>query len=658
MRDLTTFWRRIVGIQIFFWTCFLIYTSLTLPLMPLFQGPICLCFALNITFILYPFSKNRFQEKSSHLTRLLFGTRNSPSLLDIFLAIISIIPPLFIMIQWRGIAYNNFSATTIGPFNITFGFILAILLLEAGRRTVGWVISAIVLLFLGYALFGGFVPGRLGHSGFSLKEVIYQIYLMKEGITGMLLDVGSRVLPLYIVFGAVLFSTGGGETFMKIAHIACGRFRGGAGQIAMASSAMFATVSGSPVANVTATGVVTIPTMKKMGFSSELAGGIEAAASTGGQIMPPLMGAGAFLMAEFLGIQYVEVMGAALIPAILYFVGVAAGIYSQTGREGLGKIDSGLIPSLREVFRIRESICLFVPLCILVYLLVIFSPAQVAAGWALVTVTLVYVFVGGNLSFNSLKQRLRAIGHGYYVGGCSMAFLLAMVTCIQLVIISVSLTGIGVKISELIIGLGEHMPLTALILAGMVATILGMGMPTTAAYVIAIAVAAPPLIQLGFNPLAAHIFVFYFAILSGITPPVCVVVMTATTIAGGNWMRMAGISLRLAVAGFMIPFFFILNPVLLLNGDLLTIIFAGVTAIIGIFFIEVGLMGMLSKPNTILERFFFVTGGFILMFPSSHLCILGLFLLSLGILSQRFAPPIPKIGIRPSIRTTRQEFRR
>jgi len=650
MRNLSPFWKRIVGVLAFFWTIFLIYTSLTLPLMPLFQGPICLCFALAITFLLYPANKDRVApDMSTWSARFIFGTKNNPSILDIVVIILSIIPVFFIMIQWRGIAYNEFSSGSISTFNLFLGSTLVILLIEISRRTVGWVITTVVILFITYAFFGKYIPGHLGHKGFSVQEVIYQIYLMKEGVTGMLLDVGSRILPLYIIFGSVLFTTGAGETFMKMAQIACGRIRGGAGQVAMASSAMFGTVSGSSVANVTATGVVTIPTMKKMGFSSELAGGVEATASTGGQIMPPLMGAGAFLMAEFLGIPYTTIMAAALIPAILYFTGVAAGVYAETGRQGLGKLSLELIPKLKEVFRLRESVCLFIPLGILTYLLVRFAPAQVAAGWALVSVTLLYTFVGGNLNWASIKDRVSRLAGGYSVGLGSLAMLIAMVTCIQVAIVCISLTGIAVKISNLIIDMGGNVPFLALLLAAVVSIILGMGMPTTAAYVIAVAVAAPPLIGLGFDPLATHLFVYYFAILSGLTPPVCVTVITASTISGGNWMKMAWISMRLAVAGFVLPFFFIYDQTLLFDGPLWNIIMAGITGFIGIFFLEAGLMGMLLKPNTIIERLLLILGGFLLLSVWSYGDLIGIALIVLALLFQRFAPSVPFIGKRPAI---------
>lgn len=650
MRNLSPFWKSFIYILTFFWTIFLMYTSLTLPLMPLFQGPICLCFATTITFLLFPSNKNRLgPDMSSWSARLIFGTENEPSIVDIVFVILSLVSVIFIMIQWRGIAYNEFSSGTISPFNLFLGGTLIILLIEISRRTVGWVITTVVLIFIGYAFFGKYIPGHLGHSGFSYKEVIYQVYLMKEGVTGMLLDVGSRILPLYIIFGAVLFSTGAGETFMKIAQIACGRIRGGAGQVAMASSAMFGMVSGSSVANVTATGVVTIPTMKKMGFSSELAGGVEATASTGGQIMPPLMGAGAFLMAEFLGVPYTRIMAAALIPAVLYFIGVAAGVYAETGRQGIGKLTSDLIPTIREVFRIRESLCLFIPLGVLTYLLVTFAPAQVAAGWALVWVTILYTFFGGSFSWTSIKDRISRLAHGYNSGLASLAMLIAMVTCIQVAIVCISLTGIGVKISNLIIDLGSDMAFLSLFLAAVVSIILGMGMPSTAAYVIAIAVAAPPLIALGFDPLATHLFVYYFAILSGLTPPVCVTVITASTISGGSWMRMAWISIRLAVAGFVLPFFFIYDQTLLFSGSLWSIALTAITGMIGIFFLEAGLMGMHLKPNTIIERLFLISGGFFLLTNWIYGDLIGIALIGLALLSQYFAPSIPLIGTRPAI---------
>lgn len=647
MRELTGSWKIISAILVGCWSIFLIYTALTIALHPLLQGGISLAFGLALVFLLYPFDKNKISEThTSFIGRFFYGTKNSPSLFDIILLVISIIPCIYIMIAWESVAR---AVGRYEDYQLIMGFVLAVLLLEGTRRALGKAIPIVVLIFIIYSLFGEYIPGFFGHSGYSLSEILYQIYLMTEGIWGLLTDLTSRVIALFVIFGPVLFAIGVGKGFMDLARFTGGRFIGGAGQIAVVSSAFFGMLSGSAVANVATTGAFTIPTMKKVGYRNEFAGAIEASASSGGQIMPPIMGAGAFVMAEFLNIPYLNVMIASLIPAIIYFAGVWAGVYVEAKRCGLGKLPPELIPKFSEVFAPRQIMMVFIPVGLLIYLLVLFLPPQLCAAWAMIVAIALHLLTGGPLTLKGVWERIKIVAGAFYSGvTTSLAWLMVMMSCVQMAVTMISLTGFGVKISEIIISLAGMNIFLALIATMITAIMLGMGMTTTAAYVIAAAVLGPALGKMGIQALAGHLFIFWFAIKSGLTPPVCIAVFTAAAIAGGNWLKLAWISIRLGIGGYIMPFFFVFYPVFLMQGHPIKILFSAILGIIAMFPLEASIMGHWLRPTTILERILFFIGGIAILHPSLLTDIFGLILITIGFLSQKYQVQIPIIGIRPA----------
>jgi TRAP transporter 4TM/12TM fusion protein len=646
MRQLTGTWKGIASVIVAVWSIFLVYTALTIALHPLLQGGISLTIGLVLVFLLYPMNKKRASAQAVSLReRILYGTQSTPSWLDIFLLVLAVIPCIYIMVAWEEVAR---AVGRYEDYQLVFGAVLVILLLEGTRRALGKAIPIVVLLFLLYAILGEYIPGFFGHAGYDYTEVLYQIYLMTEGIWGLLTDLTSRVIALFVVFGPVLFAVGVGKGFMDLARFTGGRFTGGAGQIAVVSSAFFGMLSGSAVANVATTGAFTIPTMKKVGYPPELAGAVEASASSGGQIMPPIMGAGAFVMAEFLNIPYLSVMIAGLIPAIVYFAGIWAGIYVEAKRYGLGKLPPELIPKFSEVFAPRQVMMVFVPVGLLIYLLIKFLPPQLCAAWALIAAMAMYLLTGGPMSIKGIWERVKIIGEAYYSGvTTALAWLMVMMSCVQMAVTMISLTGFGVKISQLIMSLAGVNIMFALVATMVTAIILGMGMTTTAAYVIAAAVLAPALKAMGLPALAGHLFIFYFAIMSGLTPPVCIAVYTASAISAGNWLRLAWISLRLSIAAYVIPYFFVFKPALLMGASPLAVLFHGGLAILAMFPIEAGIMGHWLKPCTAPERLLFFVGGLAVLHPSSFTDLIGLALIILGLLSQKFLGPIPIIGTRP-----------
>lgn len=648
MRNLGGFWKLLAGVLAGVWGIFLIYTSLTVALHPLLQGGISLSFGLALVFLAYPLTKKTLREEHKghpgFLRLLIFGSKTAPSLTDILLIVISLIPCFYIMIYWEQIVRNpgDYEA-----FQLYLGAILILCLLEGTRRSLGIIIPLVVFGFILYALYGPVMPGSFGHGGFTFEEILYQLYLMTEGVWGLLTDMTSRIIAPFVIFGPVLFATGVGKVFMDIAQAWGGRMRGGPGHVAVISSSFFGMLSGSSVANVATTGAFTIPTMKRLGFPRELAAGVEASASSGGQIMPPIMGAGCFIMAEFLNIPYTHIMIAGIIPAVIYFVGISAGVWIEAGRYGMGKLPKELIPSLKEVFRPRVFLNFILPIGTLTALLFSFFPPQVCAAWALIVSIVVFMFIGGPLTPKEIWQRLKIVWGGYFTGiMTALAWLMVMMSCVQVAVTIISLTGFGVKVSEIIIGLSGHNIALALVAAMLTAIILGMGMTTTAAYVIAAAVLVPAMEGMGFDPLASHLFIFYFAIKSGLTPPVCIAVFTATAISGGSWLKAAWDSMRLGIGGYIMPFYFLFVPQFLMKGTPFEIGFLFVGAVVAMFAIEAGIMGYLTKPSTPLERVLYLLGGLIMMGPGFYTFI-GLGIFALGYLCERFSPPIPVIGKRP-----------
>jgi TRAP transporter 4TM/12TM fusion protein len=389
--------------------------------------------------------------------------------------------------------------------------------------------------------------------------------------------------------------------------------------------------------------------MQKLGYNDEIAAATEASASSGGQIMPPIMGAGAFVMAELLGIKYMAIMFAAIIPAICYFVGIGSGIYVLAGKHGLGRLPARLIPRWSELFNPRELMNTIIPIGILIYLLVNYLPPQTCAGWALVSSLVIFLFMGGPLKRGETGKRAKASLQAFYkaVNG-ALVMLIVMMSCVQVVVTLINATGLGVKISEFIVNLAGANAFLALVAVMIVAIILGMGMSTTAAYVIAASALGPALVTLGLPALPSHLFIFYFAIAAGITPPVCVAVFTARAIAGGSWMRIAMISMGLSLGGYIIPYFFIYQPAILMQGGsvagILWIVF---TVIVAMFFIEAGVFGYFLKPASLPERLLFVAGGLFLLSSTLVTDVIGFALVAVGILSHRLLPDIPFFGRRP-----------
>ena len=480
-------------------------------------------------------------------------------------------------------------AGTPTTLDLLAGALAVLLVLELTRRTTGWALVVVALLALGYALAGPYLPGVLAHRGYSPVRLIEHLYLSTEGIWGVPLGVSADFVYLFVLFGAVLDAAGGGELFIGLSSRIAGATRGGPAKTAALASALMGSLSGSAVANVVTTGSFTIPVMKRTGFSPRFAGAIEAAASSGGQLMPPIMGAGAFILATWTNIPYVRVALAAAIPAVLYYIALLMSIHFEAGKTNLPS-------STRGGPSVLGRIHLLFPLGVIVVFLALGRSPMRAAYWGVLSsVILAMARATTRLDWSGAKKALLAAGSGtvQVAAACAAAGIVVGVA---------SLTGIGLRMSEFIITLsGGHLPI-ALGLTAIGAVILGMGLPTTAAYVVLAALGAPALTEMGVPLLPAHLFIFYFGALSNVTPPVALAAYAAAGIAGGAPVRTAVTALSLAATGFVVPFMFVYGPPLLMDGGILSIVLSFVTAAIGVAALAGSVIGFVKAPLGFWER--------------------------------------------------------
>jgi TRAP transporter 4TM/12TM fusion protein len=442
---------------------------------------------------------------------------------------------------------------------------LVVIVLEISRRAIGLIFPMIVVAIILYALFGEYIPGRLGHRGFDIYFVTETLFLGDLGIWGMLTGVAATIIAAFTVFGSVLLNTGGGQTFIDIAMRLGGRAPGGGAKIATIASGLFGMISGSAVANVATTGNFTIPLMKRLGYPPAMAGGTEAIASTGGQIAPPIMGAAAFIMAEIIGVDYVRIMIAAALPAFLFYMGVFMTIHVLATEGSLGSVPDEEVPSWKQILHWRRILPISTALVALFF--------GILNGNSITTAAF-YGTVGALITFPLTCIRTRAdlvtgLKELYKVPADSAKGLLiigVLLASAQIMVAIINMTGLGVTLSTLIVSLGGKSLFLISLIVAVVCMIMGMGIPTTAAYVLVAAVLAPAMIKVGIIPLVAHMFVFYYATLSVVTPPVCIAVFVGAGIAGARWGDVAKYALRLGAVTYVIPFLFILYPGMLAQG--------------------------------------------------------------------------------------------
>ncbi|SEP05909.1 TRAP transporter, 4TM/12TM fusion protein [Salinihabitans flavidus] len=444
-----------------------------------------------------------------------------------------------------------------GDFQIGIAAVLICVVLEAARRAIGWPLPLVATLALLYGLFGQYIPGRFGHSGTPLESFLGTLVIAEGGLWGTLTAVSVNVVAIFVIFGAVLNAGEAGQGFMNVAAAAAGRLRGGAAKVAVLSSALFGSISGSASANVASTGAITLPAMIKLGYPKRIAGAAEAVASSGGQIMPPLMGAGAFVMVELTGVPYTGIIAAAALPALLYFWAVWVGIDGYARRFDLRGLAEADRPARRDV-AITSGFFL-IPFGVLLWGMFGLGVTPQYAACLAIGAGAVLLLTGADLRLDLQRAAARA-ETALITAGQQVALIGSIIFCASLVIGVLGITGLGVKITSLILSVSGGLLWPSLLLTALACLVLGMEVPTTAAYVICVSVAGPALIELGMEPLQAHLFVFWYALLSTITPPVCGAVFIAAGMIGENWLRVALTSMTLGVGLYLIPLGMVATP--------------------------------------------------------------------------------------------------
>ncbi|MDD3516118.1 MAG: TRAP transporter permease [Synergistaceae bacterium] len=490
--------------------------------------------------------------------------------------------------------------------DLAVGTMLIVLVLDFARRSVGNILPGIAVVFLLYAVAGPYLPGMLWHRGYDVTRIIYQISLSTEGIFGTPLGVSASYVFIFVLFGAFLEITGAGQFYIDFAVKAVGGSAGGPAKAAVVASSLFGSVSGSAVANVAGTGAVTIPLMRSIGYRPEFAAAVEAVASTGGQIMPPLMGAAAFIMAEILAVPYYKVALGALIPALIFYGTVFTMVHCRAKVLGLSGAARDSLPPMKTL--LREQGIFFIPLLVLIYFMII---AQYSVMKAAVYSLLATVLVG----FFKKRMGWRDILGAFESGARVSLVVIASTACAGIIVAVMNLTGLGMKFSSLVLAAGGNSLLLVLIMIMLASLLLGMGLPTTPAYLILAVLGAPTLVKLGVEPLAAHLFVFYFGCMSMITPPVGLAVYAASCIAEADFWKTSKHALLLALPAFLVPYMFVFHPSLVGLGDMVSVLSAAASGLLGAVILGAGLSGWYFRKVSLPERGVLCAAGILLILP-------------------------------------------
>ena len=588
-----------------------------------------LLFAMALVFLLYPTLHGK-QAAEEHLMRddaggvIGGGTPPRASWIDWLLIAATAVTIGYVWWNHEHLITRFVFVEDPTDVELVLGFVFTMLVLEATRRVIGWALPLTALIFLGYALF---------YANTRPQQLIEIMYLTTEGIFGSTLGVSAAYVILFVLFGAFMERTGVGRLFMDFALSLTGHSAGGPGKVAVVSSSLFGTVSGSAVANVLVDGPITIPLMKRSGFRPAFAAAVESTASTGGQIMPPLMGAAAFVMAEFLAVSYFQVTLWALIPAVLYYVAVFFAVHFEAKRVGLVGLPRSEIPKLGQVMRERGH--LFLPIVVVLGGLIAGYSAPLCA----LAGTLSCIPVA--LLRKSTRQGIswRTVWDALEDGAKNSVPVALACACAGIIIGVITQTGAAINFTAVVVGLARDMLPLALVLTMLAGIVLGMGMPTTPAYIVMVSLLVPALIKLGAIPPAAHMFAFYFAILSAITPPVALAVYAAAGLAKANLWDAGWAAVRVGAAGFVVPFMFVFEPSLLLIGDGFTSFTSFLSATVGVICLAAGLHGYLFREVRPWERLFLLAAAVLLIKPGYITDAIGLALLVSVIVNQKFLNP-------------------
>jgi TRAP transporter 4TM/12TM fusion protein len=594
LRTTLKYWLSIV------FSAFVIYSMATLRIQELQQLSLFLAFTLAIAFLQFP-----LKPKNSGSRPLL--------ILDLILVALSFSVAFYVCIDYWDFIFRVGEPTRGDVF---FGAVAIVLIFEATRRAAGMALVIIAAVFLVYTFFGHLLPPPLSHRGYEIERITTTFFMTKNGIYGVALNVMCQFIFLFIAFGAFFGKSGGTEFFIDLATALFGRLRGGPAKVAVVSSGLMGTISGSAVANTVTTGTFTIPLMKRIGFEPHVAGAVEATASSGGALMPPVMGAAAFVMAEFLGVPYIAVCKAAVIPAILYFLAIFAVVHFYALKIGIQGLPEEEIPRIGEIFRRRWMFT--IPLLLLILVMVMGYSPRVAVLYSLVaTVVTSWLTKENRMTPSKILDALAETGSGSVMVATACAIA-------GIVIGVVLLTGMGTKITTLVVSLSGGSLIIALPVTMLASLLFGMGLPTVVCYVLLAATVSPSLIKLGATPMATHLFIYYFGMLCMVTPPVAFASYAGAAIAKADPMKTGWVAWTFALAGFLLPYMFIYNPPLLFDGPWLEILQAFVTGSIGVICLAAGVIGFFAGATTIAERLLLFGGAFLLIKPGWITDVFGL----------------------------------
>jgi len=587
------------------WSIFQIYAVLVGFLHPLILYPIHVTFAVALVFLHFPTSKEKKVLRS----------------VDVLLVLFAFAIGTYLFLNFPRFSTRIPFVHSPTSMDIILGVSLVVLLLEACRRIVGLSLTLIGVFFIFYGFAGKYMPGLLAHRGLSLERFVDLQALSPNGIFGLPIGVSAELVFYFILFGAFLERSGGGELFSDLAYSVTGRVRGGAAKASVVSSALYGTISGSAVANVVVDGMFTIPLMKRSGFRPSFAAAVEAVASTGGQIMPPVMGAAAFILAQIVGVSYWEVAIAAAVPACLYYVALFWAIDFESVKKGFRGLTKAELPEVKTGLKLR--IHLLLPLIILVYYIISGAVTPVTAVLRAIIATILISLIR-KATMMGPTRLLSALEKGGKEA-VSVAIPCAVAGMVIGVIIN---SGLGLKFTDLMIYLSGGKLIVTLILVMVAVIILGMGMPTSAAYLMAAILMAPAIINLGVIPLAAHMFIFYFAVISMITPPVALAAFAAASISESDLWETGLVAFKIAVPGFLIPYVFVYHNGLLLKGSLMEILWVTMTTSIGIIGLAGAIIGYFAKNTNPWERILLTIGALLLIVPEKITDFVGLAILA------------------------------
>jgi TRAP transporter 4TM/12TM fusion protein len=599
---------------------FHMYTAGVRPLPAVQQRTVHLAFALALIFLVFP-----FRPKSDESQETKVSDENRPlSVIDVSLVLLSAFLGVYVMVEWEALAFRTGMPNFLDNLCSLVGILLV---MEATRRVIGWSIIIICLIGFAYLAFGTHLPSYIAHVGFSFEQVINFMFFSTEGILGLPLGVSATVIVVFIIFGAFLLVSGAGSFFIDMGLALFGKFRGGPAKAAVLGSCMFGAITGSQVANVTAVGVLTIPLMKRVGYRPIVAASVEALASTGGMLVPPVMGAVAFIIPEMIGGTYWDVCKAAIIPGLLFYTSVYMVVELQAAKYGLRGLSKAELPRIKKVFLERGHMMLAI--CVLIFCVAGLKMSTPRAGfWAIVTVLVTSQFRAGtrvNLTKLATALERGAKGSLIVAACCASAGLITGV---------ISISGLGMRFSDVLIGLAGGNMIILLVLTMIASLIMGLPLPPVTCYLILAVLAAPALVKAGVYPMAAHLFVFFFGALGNISPPVAPTSFAAAGIAETDPMKTTNLTFLYSLPSFLVPYLYVYANELLLVGSIWSILVTIVSAFVGISCMAVTFHGYLFRSIGWTERMLFLIGGLILIYPHWLMDLFGYVVIGALILAQ------------------------